>query len=677
MSRPNPTESEVTAVPIPQPRHRWAGLLLAACLPLAATASTVEGHRELLALTGSDLFGWEVDTIADVDGDGIDEVIVPSLQANGSAGRVEVFSGGSGQRLYVFDGAAAASFLGNSVDNAGDVDRDGYDDIAIGAPGEGAGVAYVYSGRHGSRLHRLVAPAGVAGFGGRIAGAGDIDGDGHGDLLVGAAGSPTVTRGAVFLYSGASGALLRRIDAPESGPQFGGGLSPLGDLDGDRRPDLAIGAPTANNGVGKVYVHSSGTGQRLHTLTGTTPTFGRYFVSDAGDFNGDGTGDIYVGDFQASEVRIFSGVDGSLLRWLLGGQGFGTGRGVPDLDNDGFGDLVVGAYLGGLQGTQSGEVTVHLGPDGRIAQKATNVDASQQFGYDSGLAGDVDGDGRQDLLVAATNRNRVEIIAGSVAEGDALVVPGAGHSGSWFDPTHDGEGFAVESLGAGRYAVYWFTYEADGAPRYLVGVGEAVGPRIIVRPLLATAGGRFGGAFAAADVANLAQARLVLSFDGCASGWAEYTVDGVRGRQRLQRLTTIPGLACDSGASAAAGSEYTGSWFRAQSSGEGWVLQAVSADAYLLLWFSYGDDGRQRWFSALGQRDGSAIRFDDLRENRGGRFGRDYDPAEVELLPWGAVTFEFSDCRNAVVRWDGVDGEGSLPLTRLTDLQRVPCAAAE
>jgi hypothetical protein len=655
--------------------RRWLALF-ACCLAGGTAAANLERQRELYSLTGSGTFGWEVDALADVDGDGIDELIVPSPFRNANEGRVQVFSGRDGHLLHDWTGAPGSAF-GVGIDDAGDIDRDGYDDVVIGAPTEGAtGAVHVRSGKTGALLLRLAGPAAGEGFGGRVAGAGDLDRDGHGDLLIGAGGSTPAFAGKVYVHSGADGRLLHMLSRNTPGDTFGAGLAPVGDIDLDRVPDIVVGGP---NTGGLAFVYSGADGTLRHTLTSPpgAVAFGRFFVSEAGYFDADAVEDVYVGDFAANGVgraHVYSGADGRLL-WEAHGQsneGLGTGRGWRDLDGDGRGDLILGHYLNSAGARQAGRVTVRSAPDGTVRQTVTNTAASEQLGYDAGALGDVDGDGRQELLLSAANGNRVVVVAGSVAEGAPLVTPAAAHTGLWYQPSHAGEGFVVEALSGGRFAVYWFTYTADGQPRYLFGLGRAVGPRVVVEPLASSRGGRFGGAFSAGEVQNAAQARLVLSFDGCSSGWAEYTVDGVRERQRLTRLTAIDGLGCDG--ATRSGADVSGSWYRPASSGEGWILQSVGAERYVLLWFSYRADGQQQWFTGQGTRNGRTLRFEALTAGSGGRFGRYFDPAEVRLEPWGSAEFEFADCDNARLRADGRDGRIDLALVRLTALAGLSCS---
>ncbi len=122
----------------------------------------------------------------------------------------------------------------------------------------------------------------------------------------------------------------------------------------------------------------------------------------------------------------------------------------------------------------------------------------------------------------------------------------AGLSGSWFDPTHAGEGYTLELLSDGRALVYWFSFDANGERRWFFGIGELAASDWVFDDLLTTQGGKFGAAFQPGDVEELSWGSLRLELD-CSSGKAvfEATEPGFpAGRLNLQRLTTLDGLAC-------------------------------------------------------------------------------------------------------------------------------------
>nr|MBC8328389.1 FG-GAP repeat protein [Planctomycetota bacterium] len=173
-------------------------LPLAALLPLlapTAPAQIVGGEWRTLhqfdGLAAGDGLGWSVSGAGDVDGDGLADLIVGAWRADPGgrldAGSAFVYSGATGGLIWRFDGVAAGDWLGDSVSAAGDVDGDGYADLIVGAPHARSwgGSAFVYSGATGGLIWQFHGPTGSSDWlGHAVAGAGDVDGDGVPDLIV-------------------------------------------------------------------------------------------------------------------------------------------------------------------------------------------------------------------------------------------------------------------------------------------------------------------------------------------------------------------------------------------------------------------------------------------------------------------------------------------------------------
>ncbi|HEY1491475.1 MAG TPA: FG-GAP-like repeat-containing protein, partial [Steroidobacteraceae bacterium] len=172
----------------------------------------------------NDQFGWIARNVGDVDGDGIADVVVSAPThgaAASNAGKIYVYSGGSGALLWSADGLAGEQ-LGTGVEAAGDTNHDGIPDVVASGPYAG-GVARVYSGRDGRVLHEFRAPRADESFGNHVAGAGDVDGDGYADVIVGSPGKDGEhpSAGHAYVYSGQSGALLLTLSGERAGDQFG------------------------------------------------------------------------------------------------------------------------------------------------------------------------------------------------------------------------------------------------------------------------------------------------------------------------------------------------------------------------------------------------------------------------------------------------------------------------
>ena len=297
----------------------------------------------------------------------------------------------------------------------------------------------VYSGADHSILHDLTSPTGGReNFGASVAGAGDVNGDGAADLLVGANRadvSETITdTGRVYLLSGSDGSVIWEQvgDTPQG--LLGSGLGQVGDVNGDAIPDQVAAAPGAGEkGLGKAYVYSGVDGAVLYTLQPVDEatsggTFGTFFAAGAGDVNADGTPDIFVGDYAAARgeaagtgrAYIYSGVDGSPLHLFeaeADGDGLGPGRGIPDINGDGHADVSLAAWQSSAGAPKGGKVYLHSGKDGSVLQTATGTLAQDALGVDALSIGDVNGDGAMDYMLTAVGQD-----FGGVAVGHIYIV---------------------------------------------------------------------------------------------------------------------------------------------------------------------------------------------------------------------------------------------------------------
>lgn len=374
-------------------------------------------------------FGWAVSELSDIDADGSTDFMTgaPNLATpNGAgSGRLYVYSGRSGGLLHSFDGPADGSNLGYSMADAGDVDGDGVADILGGARGNqsgtSAGNAFVYSGASGAQILAVTGQELREGFGHAVAGIGDVNGDGRSDFVVGAPlfqGASGFNTGRAYVVSGADGSFIRIHQGEQERDQFGCGAAGVGDVDGDGAPDYAVGAKGAGpSDRGACYVFSGADGSLLHTLLAddTGIQFGQFFVGSVGDFDGDGTQDIYVGDYADSRAYVFSGADGSQLfnHEAPANEGLGCGRGAGDVDGDGHADLAVGSYTYN-SGNGTGRVSIFSGCDGRLLRTITSDrGANEQLGFDAVGLGDLDGDGLPEILGAAGGGNRLYVVRGN------------------------------------------------------------------------------------------------------------------------------------------------------------------------------------------------------------------------------------------------------------------------
>ena len=415
---------------------RFSLSLLACALAVAPAFAQIITHVPLYTFHGDsagDRFGQSVSGAGDVNGDGFDDLIVGVPNDNSASGRGSalVVSGVDGSVLYDFDGddlhqdsEPNDSFaFGFSVSGAGDVNGDGFADLIVGDPGESengtnSGSIRVLSGANGNLLRILHGELSLGQFGGSVSDAGDVNGDGVPDQIVGAPlhSSESVGNyhGRAFVLSGAGG-VLYAFSGDTANDQFGISVSGAGDVNGDGFADLIVGDSGGINGFrsGRAQVFSGADGSVLYTFNGdrANDNFGRS-VSDAGDVNGDGFADFIVGapfgtgdnGFDSGIARVFSGVDGSVLYtfgdFSSGGQFGNSVSGAGDVNGDGFADLIIGGLgTGTNNGLGSGRAQVLSGADGRVLYTFDGDSALDGFGFSVSSAGDVNGDGLADFIV--------------------------------------------------------------------------------------------------------------------------------------------------------------------------------------------------------------------------------------------------------------------------------------
>ncbi|MCA9770925.1 MAG: FG-GAP repeat protein, partial [Myxococcales bacterium] len=386
---------------------------------------TALGHVLVDQVVGDDpgdLFGYGTTSLGDVDGDGIADfaVAAPIAYFSGTLGYVRVYSGATRAILYTVAADAPSISFGIAVAATSDLDGDGARELVVGASREGPGAVHVYSGRTGTLLLTIGGEGSNGRFGGALANAGDVDGDGLDDLIVGnslSSGSPY--HGYAVVVSVAAGATIYGFGGPLRDSHFGTAVAGAGDVDADGYPDLIVGAD--NGGLthpsyGSAWVYSGATGSPLAVVEG-----GDYYdrvgssVGGAGDVNSDGHADFLVGaenersatGNSAGSIRLYSGSDGSLLWKRFGAPYSNLGSAPPggggDLNGDGIPDVVAGASRHGEGGiAYRGAAYVFEGLGGAVVELFLGPSAHTFAGASVSWLGDLDGDGLDDFLVAGT-----------------------------------------------------------------------------------------------------------------------------------------------------------------------------------------------------------------------------------------------------------------------------------
>ncbi len=417
------------------------GVLQKAGIVQVFSGATLTEIARLEGFEADSRFGRAIADAGDIDGDGDPEIAVGVQRTDIDIPPPDPFSQGrraedAGSALMMsiysknvhwrFDGSRRGDWLGDRIAAVGDVDGDGAADVLVAAPGggprapgEGAdygagpGEAFVLSGRTGTEIHHFLGEKLGDQFGVAVAGGSDLTADGVPEVMV----SDGTSRGAVFIFNGASGALLARLRGAGSTDGLGRSLLLFPDIDGDGVQEILAGSPD-------VSTEFAAAGGRVVAYSGAT------------------LGQLYLRDEP----------------WVRGGFNLGTAlASTPDLDGDAVADFAAGAP--GANRKLTGILFLFSSVDGAVLGKMNGPVWGDQIGLRLQAIGDVSGDGADDMLVFGAANEVVYVVATVDSDGDGAWdafdnCPGLVNPGQWDDDAdgigddcdtcvdQDGDGFA-------------------------------------------------------------------------------------------------------------------------------------------------------------------------------------------------------------------------------------------
>jgi hypothetical protein len=384
-----------------------------------------------------DYFGASIRSISDLDGDGLDDILVGAYYADPggltNAGSAYLYSSGTGNLIRQFNGLAASDGFGYSLASIADLDGDGLEDVVIGAyaadPGSisGAGSVYIYSSGTGNLIRQFNGLAEWDMLGYSLASISDLDGDGLEDVVIGAyAANPggVSDAGSVYIYSSGTGNLIRQFNGGAASDYFGLAITSISDIDGDGLEDVVIGAAYADpggiSGAGSAYLYSSA-GNLLQQYDGEaiSDSFGAA-VASISDIDGDGLEDVLVGAYaadpggltDAGSVYLYSSGTGNLIKEYVGlaaGDSFGNFvNSISDIDGDGKDDVLISAPTTKANNhSKSGTVYIYSSGTYNLIKQYNGENVRDYFGQSIISISDIDGDGKEDVVIGSHTANTV------------------------------------------------------------------------------------------------------------------------------------------------------------------------------------------------------------------------------------------------------------------------------
>ncbi|MFN0276022.1 MAG: FG-GAP-like repeat-containing protein [Chitinophagales bacterium] len=438
-------------------------------------------------------YGKSVGGAGDVNGDGFADVLVGCHYYSNPEfheGKVFLYYGSpegiNPLEGWSFESNTENATLGISVSGAGDLNNDGFDDVIVGAhtftgDQNSEGKVYVFYGSEDGLGDvpdwEMEGNQEGCDFGGIVSEAGDVNGDSYDDIIIGAIfyDGAEVDQGRAYVFYGSEGGLTSTpwtAEIAEPGITFGSHVSGAGDVNNDGFSEVIIGCRKYTNGEnsegGAFVFYGSPSGLEpdytWHFESNLTGTKLGQSVSTAGDVNNDGFSDVIISGHNYSQPETDEGyalnfngsasglsfapdfqLESNLTNALFGNQCANAG----DVNGDGYDDVIIGSREYSNGETSEGRVYVFLGSSSGLLETDLWLAESNQesafFGYSVSSAGDVNGDGADDVIIGAKYWD-----GGEEDEGGAFVFLGIPPS-----PCPSVSGVSIGSITSSSVTVSW------------------------------------------------------------------------------------------------------------------------------------------------------------------------------------------------------------------------------
>ncbi len=268
-------------------------------------------------------------------------------------------------------------------------------------------------------------------------------------------------------------------------------------------------------------------------------------------------------------------------------------------------------------------------------------------------------------------------------------------SALWYDPNQNGHGINVYMLADNRIVVFWYVYDNDGHPLWLLGVGTH-DRQTATLDVQSGSGAFFPPDFNSNDVNFINWGQFKLTFSDCNNGvfsWIPIEGNGyTAGQMNVTRINNTLGLSCTIGTINKQGiiqnpsivdnfpmdASHSALWYDPEQSGHGINVYMLEDNRIIVFWYVFDNTGKPIWLIAVGEHDDTKAIL-NTQISSGALFPPNFDSNDVDFQDWGTVELEFSGCNNGIFKWMPLANEngftaGEMPVVRLNNTLELECS---